>query len=183
MRTFVATILGLVLATAAVALLGTALGQRAYLAALLAGLLAGGAMRVLASGAGSMYLRGGLAAAATVLAAIAGPIASAQWYTSQSNSMGAATVSRDANQQQAEEPVAPGRSGQSATAIAASAMRDVVVSGGSAAGATSRPGNAVWELASMAIGCLLAYQLGKGSPARPAEEEADQSPQDEPDAE
>lgn len=169
MRAIVGALAGLVAATAIVAVVGNALGQQAFLAILIAGLVAGLLMRALASGAGSVYARGALAAAMTAVAAVAGPMAATQWFKAQSDRIAAPPKSVVAQSTDDEEETASG-GGAAAAPIEVTPVSEAIT-GGAGVRPVTKTDTAAFELVSMAIGCLLAYQLGKGKPAATAASE------------
>lgn len=179
MAALVGAVIGLVVATAVDAIGGVALGHNGYLAILLGGVAAGLVMRMLASGSGSIYAKGGLAALVTAVAAVAGPVVAAQWFQAK----GASIASRGA-------PVAVVADADDAEVdVAVEEVPDIIEPTAMPIGAnpssytmpTGRTDFAAPDMICMVLGCLVAYQLGKGAaPAPPAEEvvEGESAPTD-----
>lgn len=161
MRTLLGVVVGGLLGGALIAILTSQLDVQKSWPILLAGLVAGIAMRLLASDDHASYLRGALAALATVLAMIGGPLVGAKLISQKTLSVAnvvstnsgseddAAATSEAGNDLEAKEPVMP-----SANLIR---PRGVI-------GAPQGDLNPM-EAILMAAGCLIAYQIGKGSEA------------------
>lgn len=161
MRALIGAVVGLVVATLVVAFLGSALGQKAFLATIAAGLGAGLLMRSLAAGGGSIYAKGGLAALVTAAAAVAGPLAAEQWFRMQSKAIPAPPTSTKVV---SDETANEGDGVAAAEVPVQEAFSPTDGSTGPRFSATRGAGDTQGlEIGSMVIGCLLAYQLGKGS--------------------
>lgn len=172
MRALVGALLGLAAGAAVVGALDVVQGGKAYWSVLIAGLLAGLLMRGVAGGGGSPYAKGALAAIATALAAIGGPIAATQWFASMSS---ASTLDNVA----VSTPADDAADDADASTEAAEPLPEVVPTEATAPLSTvaiKRPvanTSSAKDLVCLIIGCLLAYQMGKGSQAKPAAEDAD----------
>lgn len=174
MRTLIGAVVGLAVATLLVALLGVPLKHYAYLGILAGGLAAGLLMKSFAGQSGSPYGRGALAALVTGLAAVLGPLLALQWYSMQRTkapapleNAPAAVASADDDQPEAtdveipEEPIAERQAPEPGTQTAYS---------------PGRPDFSTPEVVCMVVGCLLAYQLGKGPESSPvADGQADEN--------
>lgn len=146
------------------------------------GVLAGLAMRTLASGEGSPYARGGVAGLATALAAVIGPMVATQiihagfTVTGKTPPPAAAEVAdadppAETTAQAAPEPVA-------APLVPTSAVRPDT----GAPAAAPDPFQPM-PVAMLVVGCLLAYQIGKGvGPGAGSDEDPQPSDGDQPPA-
>ena len=165
MRALVGALVGLVVGAAIVGALDVAMHSKAFWSVLLAGVAAGLSMRSLAGGGGGSYVKGALAAIATALAAIGGPIAATQWFT---------TISQAAPTSVAVEQAA-GDDDQEASVDGAAAPAPeapvIVESEGVNPLSTvqlKRPtasDSTIRDTICLVIGCLLAYEMGKGKAA------------------
>lgn len=172
MRLAVGALLCLIVATAAVAAIGLAFNNYAFLGALLAGLLAGLVMRAIVGRGGAVYAKGALAAMATVAATILGPFVQTQWFRAQANATAPAPT-RAVGQDAAIDQDA-GVSGD--VAADALAGRSAVFDNGPLGGPLRAPNRnpfALAEVACLVIGCLAAYQIGKSEAPTPLEGEAE----------
>lgn len=190
MRALVGAVVGLVAGATIVGLLDVSMAGKAFWSVVVAGLAAGFAMRSLAGGSGSAYLKGALAAVATGLAAVGGPIAATQWFTSQSQ---AAPLQGEV----IVEAVAEDDDGPATDEIEVAVEEPLIIAAEPAGPLSNvslkRPGannSTVRDTVCLVIGCLLAYQMGKGegATAPTSEEEAGEGeaaadPGDEPAAE
>lgn len=171
MRMIVGALLGLVLGTAVVAIFGIAIDRYAYLAALVAGLVAGVAMRSVVGPGGSIYAKGALAAIATVAATILGPMAEASWFRAQADAKtlnGAKVVVAESLEEESDVEVGE--------AVVIETEEAPALSEAGLKAPLRAPANnpfAAADVACLVIGCLAAYQIGKGEVPTVAEEEAD----------
>ncbi|QDT67986.1 hypothetical protein MalM25_08950 [Planctomycetes bacterium MalM25] len=174
MRALVGALIGLVVGAAIVA----ALGENAYWSVVLAGLVAGLSMRFFTGVSGFPYAKGALAAIATALAAIGGPVAATQW---RSAATPVATLD-DAKVVAEAEDETEGAATDDAADL--EPMPEMAMDEGLGPLSTvnlKRPSadtKSMKDIACLVIGCLLAYQMGKGSEAKPANE--DEPPADDP---
>ncbi|QDV77489.1 hypothetical protein [Botrimarina mediterranea] len=181
MRMAVGALLGLIAGTAVVAAIGLAFNNFAYLGALVAGVLAGVLMRAVTGQGGPIYAKGALAAMATAAAAILGPFLQTQWFRAQVDAKAAiptAVASRDAD---ADAPAGdPAAEGSDVAIDDRSRMSDGIALGAPFR-ATEREPYVRADVACLVIGCLAAYQIGKGvQPATIEEEASVEEPRQEP---
>jgi hypothetical protein len=171
MRMAVGAVLGLAVGTAVVAAIGLTLNNYAYLGALAAGVLAGVLMRAVVGLGGPVYAKGALAAMATAAAAILGPFVQTQWFRTQIDaSRPAPTIvaSRDVDADTDE--------GDAAADTAAVAVDDRSRTPEGAVlnaplRAPERDPFVPADVACLVIGCLAAYQIGKGRLPETAEDD------------
>ncbi|TWT96185.1 hypothetical protein Pla108_32730 [Botrimarina colliarenosi] len=157
MRIVAGGVLGLVLGALVVATLGIVFDSRAYLAVLVAGVVAGVLMRIMAPD-GSAYAKGALAALVTALAAIAGPLVATQWFRSQGDvkplNADKVVVVTEAEDEEGDFDV---ETDEIATTPVFNASQGVAP--------LRAPANnpfAVADVACLVFGCLIAYQIAKG---------------------
>lgn len=168
----IGAVLGLVLGTAVVAAIGLTLNNYAYVGALAAGLLAGVLMRAIAGLGGPVYAKGALAAMATAAAAILGPFVQTQWFRTQIDaSRPAPTIvaSRDADADADGE----GDAAADATPVAVD-DRSRTPQGAVLNAPLRAPDRDPFvpaDVACLVLGCLAAYQIGKGRQPETAEED------------
>ena len=174
MRMAVGALLGLVLGTVVVAAIGLAFNNYAYVGALAAGLLAGVLMRAVTGFGGPVYAKGALAAMATAAAAILGPFVQTQWFRSQVIASRPAPSTAVAQETEASAGVAADnnaavvlddRSRAPAGAMLRAPLR-----------APSRDPFATADVACLVLGCLAAYQIGKGPLPKVPEDESEEGP-------
>lgn len=182
MRALVGAILGVLVGTLVVAGLGVAMNN-AFWSVLLAGLAAGVVMRMAAAEKGSTYLKGGLAAVATVLAAVIGPLVATEWFRASTNQMkpnpGAVAV--------AETDEEEGDGSAAVVDIEVTERVDIPGVGnssGAGLGLSQPTANSFSpvEITCLVVGCLIAYLVGKGG-GPPATATADAPQKEEPAAE
>jgi hypothetical protein len=173
MRMAVGALLGLVLGTAIVAAIGLAFNNYAYAGSLAAGLLAGVLMRGLTGLGGAVYAKGALAAMATAAAAILGPFVQTQWFHSQFNNL-QSTAPRIAIQSDAEGD-AEAETTTDETVVVTDDRSRSMDNGALRAPlrAPDRDPFATADVACLVIGCLAAYQIGKGPMPAPPEDQPD----------
>ncbi|MEQ8848546.1 hypothetical protein [Botrimarina sp.] len=176
MRVILGGVVGFLLAAILIAALSTLPGIKTLWPVLPAGVLAGLAMRTLGAARVSTYLRGAVAAAATAVAAVVGPMLTAQWLTAQSS----APVTIQSNQAAAAPADEPQVAGDGAALPEPEPVVQLEQTG-PARQTVDDPFGAPLDIAWLAIGCLIAYQLGKGKESPYADEEAaDEQPPAEP---
>ncbi|MEO0529760.1 MAG: hypothetical protein AAF266_04190 [Planctomycetota bacterium] len=172
MKVLAGALVGLVLGAAIVAGLTVAGVAKNYWPILVVAVVAGMAMGRIAAASRAKYLKGGLAALATAVAMIVGQMGAAQILSKQSVEIGPSTVTAGT----------PAADAGEAETDAAEVTEDIIETpevilpvssppptGGMAGGATDV---SPMDIGFFAVGCLIAYQLGKGSDAAPATEEA-----------
>ncbi len=167
MRTLFGALIGVLLGGALIAVLTSSFDVQKAWPILLAGLVAGIAMRAFASDHHVSYLRGGLAALATVLAMICGPFVGAKMISQKAPSVAKVVASTtDA----VEEAVSTGE-GDLEEAVGPPMP---LAGPGQSKGVIGAPKGDMdpMEALFMAAGCLIAYQVGKGSEAASEETEA-----------
>lgn len=172
MKTLIGVVVGLLAGVVLVAALNVTAGIDKFWPAIIVGILVGYIARAVDAPGAASYLRGALAAVATIAAIMVGQIAAAQ-VTQQ---MGPKVSPRGAEIAAEVDAETTGESGGAATAAAPVAERGrvEVVSPSESFGATS-PGDsfATMDIIFLVAGCLLAYEFGKGKAAPTADEEAD----------
>lgn len=173
MLALVGAVVGFVVATALVAVLGSYLGLYSYLAVLFAGIAAGLLMRMLASGSGSPYAKGALAALVTGVAAVSGQLALANWHQAQGAAIPKPSAKVMAESPNGDQATDAAGDGLDETAVEVAALPDNVGTPSAYSMPATGQGPDTENIVCMVLGCLLAYQLGKGTPAAAASEEAD----------
>lgn len=162
MKVFIGALVGLLLGSAIVAGLTVAGVAKNYWPILVVAVVAGMAMSRIASGSRAKYVKGGLAAVATALAMIAGQIGAAQILSKQSVEIGPMAAS-GSDATVVEEAAGDG----AVTAEVPLAETEVIlpVSTQPPVGTMSGRGGDIstTDIAFFAVGCLIAYSLGKGS--------------------
>lgn len=168
MRALVGALVGLVVGAAIVGALDVAMNSKAFWSVLVAGLAAGVSMRSLAGGGGGSYAKGALAAIATALAAIGGPIAATQWFSSISKATPTAVVANQSASDGEEADEGPAVSAPEVPVVleseAPNPLSTVQLKRPTASDTTVR------DTICLVLGCLLAYQMGKGEAAKRASE-------------
>lgn len=162
MRTLLGGVVGLVLGAALIAALSVFTDVKSLWPVLPAGVLAGLAMRGLGTTNVSSYLRGAVAAAATAAAAVVGPMVAATWLTNQTGSA-APVVARQAASDDAAESTATDGASEELEDDSQPDRLAAIPSGPQALRTrVESPFGDLSTIASLAFGCLIAYQLGKG---------------------
>ncbi len=157
MRTLFGALVGALLGGAITAGLTSAYNVQAYWPVVLAGLVAGVAMRKLASNDHVSYLRGALAALATVLAMIGGPLVGAKLISQQKP-----TISKVETTAAAVEDATAKDSDEGGEVVEQEPPPTPILS--QAKGSIGKQSDInPLDAILMAVGCLLAYQIGKGS--------------------
>lgn len=165
MKVLTGALAGLVLGAAIVAGLTVAGVAKNYWPILVVAVVAGMAMSLIASSSRAKYLKGGLAALATAVAMIVGQMAAAQVLSKQATEIGPATQSSKASVEELE--AVEGADGEvaeieeTAKVILPVSPRSI----GGPAGAPRAGDISTTDIAFFAVGCLIAYQLGKGKDA------------------
>lgn len=174
MRALIGAVVGLVVATALVAVAGSVLKHYSYLAILVGGIAAGLIMRMLASGSGSAYAKGALAALVAGVAAVAGQLALASWHQAQGAAIPKPSAKVISQAPKADQTLDAEGEVIADIPVDTVALPDNIGSHSAFSVKASKQGDDTENVVCIALGCLLAYQLGKGATAAPAaSEEAD----------
>jgi hypothetical protein len=177
----VGALLGLILGTAVVAAIGLAFNNFAYAGALAAGLLAGVLMRALAGTGGPIYAKGALAAMATAAAAILGPFVQTQWFHSQLDNLKPTKPIVIRQAEAAAEGDAEANASADETALAADDRSREGALLTAPLRAPDRDPFVPADVACLVIGCLAAYQIGKGpQPLAPEDNPDGEAPHNKP---
>lgn len=185
MRTLFGALVGMLLGVALMAVITSAFNIQNYWPILLAGLIAGLAMRKLASDNHTSYLRGGLAALVTVLAMIGGPFVGAKLISQKAPSI---TKVESLVTDSGEETAKAGT--DSVLEATELSSMPAITNAKGVIGSPKGQENPL-DVVLIVAGCLIAYQLGKGPEAvakvtdpdeespEPADEEAKQETSEE----
>lgn len=179
MRVMLGALLGFVVGSVLVGALGVAFDAYAYLAVLAGGVLAGVAMRAVAGSGGGMYARGAMAALAAGLAAVAGPLVATQWFQSQASAkplVPKVVAAEGADEKEAAD------TGEAVELAPVEAVEIAPVGATGRLRAPERNPFAVTDVVCLVIGCLAAYQIGKGpEPMAVSDEDGEDEGQPAPD--
>lgn len=177
MRALLGTIVGLVLGGALVVVLGAFAGISAYWVIIPVGLVTGLAMKAVASSGKPSLVRGGLAAATTLLAMLGGQLVSAEVIKSRSPPK--EMLAKVAKEKAANVEADGSGAAEPAVMPVLEDRRANSVTGAAGSIGAPRSDYNVLDAVYLAVGALVAYQLGKGSESASTEAELDGEPQSE----